>query len=172
MRRTPGVSVAGERSEGDLQAEPRAGRCTKLRTPQKRISVLNTRFQPCPSCSPVPREVFAGCMGETDVRRVTTPAMIEEILQLLGIKPLDEPFLIGRLKVCIEDASAHGDVTDTRAAARFASPRAEAGGTWWIRDAKRYDPSTAGCLGATTSVARTGGSSRSAPRGVRGGTLR
>jgi hypothetical protein len=48
--------------------------------------------------------VFAGCMGETDVRRVTTPAMIEEILQLLGIKPLDEPFLLGRLKVCIEDA--------------------------------------------------------------------
>ena len=34
--------------------------------------------------------------------------MIEEILQLLGIKPLDEPFLIGRLKVCIEDASALG----------------------------------------------------------------
>jgi len=51
--------------------------------------------------------VFNGIMGETDVRRVCTPQMIEEILQLLGIKPLDEPFLVCRLKVSIEDAYFH-----------------------------------------------------------------
>jgi len=51
--------------------------------------------------------VFAAIMGETDVRRVTTPQMLEEILQTLGIKPRDEPFLIHRLKVSIEDAYFH-----------------------------------------------------------------
>merc|ERR1719253_1089012 len=48
--------------------------------------------------------VFAAIMGERDVRRVCTPSLLEEVMSLLGMEPLDEPYLIWTLKVAIEDA--------------------------------------------------------------------
>ena len=38
-------------------------------------------------------------MGERDVRRVCNPAMLIEIMGLLGIKARDDPYLVHRLKV-------------------------------------------------------------------------
>mmetsp|Transcript_132924 Transcript_132924/g.284110 ORF Transcript_132924/g.284110 Transcript_132924/m.284110 type:complete len:505 (-) Transcript_132924:109-1623(-) len=48
--------------------------------------------------------VYLAIMGEQDVRRVCTPKLIEEIMDCLDVNPQDEPYLIQRVKVLIEDA--------------------------------------------------------------------
>jgi len=48
--------------------------------------------------------VYMAVMGETDVRRVNTPKLLEEVLENVGVSAHDEPFLIQRIKVSIEDA--------------------------------------------------------------------
>lgn len=48
--------------------------------------------------------VYLAIMGETDVRRVCTPNLLEEIMENLDVNPLDEPYLIHRVKVSLEDA--------------------------------------------------------------------
>merc|ERR1719188_107651 len=48
--------------------------------------------------------VYLAIMGETDVRRVNSPKLLEEIMDSLDVNPQDEPYLIMRIKVLIEDA--------------------------------------------------------------------
>lgn len=48
--------------------------------------------------------VFNAIMGEKDVRRVCTPKMLEEAMACLDVNCHDEPYLIQRIKVSIEDA--------------------------------------------------------------------
>eukprot|EP00747_Dinoflagellata_sp_TGD_P162315 gnl/TRDRNA2_/TRDRNA2_179770_c0_seq1.p1 gnl/TRDRNA2_/TRDRNA2_179770_c0~~gnl/TRDRNA2_/TRDRNA2_179770_c0_seq1.p1 ORF type:complete len:494 (+),score=92.98 gnl/TRDRNA2_/TRDRNA2_179770_c0_seq1:115-1596(+) len=47
--------------------------------------------------------VYLAIMGEKDVRLVTTPQLIEEVMDNLDVNPLHEPYLIQRIKVTIED---------------------------------------------------------------------
>jgi len=48
--------------------------------------------------------VFLAIMGEKDVRGVTTPKLIHEIVDLLEISIQDEPYLLHRVKTSVEDA--------------------------------------------------------------------
>merc|ERR1719188_1061625 len=48
--------------------------------------------------------VYLSIMGETDVRRVASPKLLEEIMDNLDVNPQDEPYLIQRIKVLLEDA--------------------------------------------------------------------
>lgn len=48
--------------------------------------------------------VFSAIMGEKDVRRVATPQLITEIMSILKVDTLTEPFLIRRVKVMVEEA--------------------------------------------------------------------
>jgi len=48
--------------------------------------------------------VYLAIMGETDVRRVSTPKLLEDIMKNLDVNPSDEPYLIRRVKTTIEDA--------------------------------------------------------------------
>lgn len=48
--------------------------------------------------------VYLAIMGEKDVRGVTNEKLIEEVMELLDVNPLDEPYLVPRIKVAIEDA--------------------------------------------------------------------
>mmetsp|Transcript_42552 Transcript_42552/g.77273 ORF Transcript_42552/g.77273 Transcript_42552/m.77273 type:complete len:489 (-) Transcript_42552:95-1561(-) len=48
--------------------------------------------------------VYLAIMGEKDVRRVSNPKLLLEILRHLDINPQDEPYLIHRIKVTVEDA--------------------------------------------------------------------
>ena len=52
----------------------------------------------------VQQAVYEAVMGERDVRGVTNPGMMEDILACLGIDVQDEPYLIRRVKASIEDA--------------------------------------------------------------------
>ena len=47
--------------------------------------------------------VYLAIMGEKDVRGVCTPKLMMEIMELMDVNPLDEPYLIARIKVAIED---------------------------------------------------------------------
>lgn len=47
--------------------------------------------------------VYRSIMGEKDVRLVTTPRLIEDIMELLDVNAHDEPYLILRVKVSVED---------------------------------------------------------------------
>lgn len=47
--------------------------------------------------------VYLAIMGEKDVRGVTNPKLIEELMENLDVNPQDEPYLIQRLKVTVED---------------------------------------------------------------------
>lgn len=46
---------------------------------------------------------YLAIMGETDIRRVTTPKLLEEVMKNMDVNPRDEPYLIQRIKVSIED---------------------------------------------------------------------
>mmetsp|Transcript_27870 Transcript_27870/g.64962 ORF Transcript_27870/g.64962 Transcript_27870/m.64962 type:complete len:493 (+) Transcript_27870:155-1633(+) len=48
--------------------------------------------------------VYLAIMGETDIRRVTTPKLIEDIMNNLDVSPQDEPYLVQRIKVSVEDS--------------------------------------------------------------------
>lgn len=48
--------------------------------------------------------VFFAIMGETDVRRVCTAKLLEDIMNNLDVEPVNEPYLIQRIKVSAEDA--------------------------------------------------------------------
>mmetsp|Transcript_28143 Transcript_28143/g.80898 ORF Transcript_28143/g.80898 Transcript_28143/m.80898 type:complete len:493 (+) Transcript_28143:102-1580(+) len=48
--------------------------------------------------------VYLAIMGEKDARGVTNEKLIEEVMELLDVNPLDEPYLVSRIKVSIEDA--------------------------------------------------------------------
>lgn len=48
--------------------------------------------------------VYLAIMGEKDVRGVSNEKLLEEIMDLLDVGPLDEPYLVPRVKVSIEDA--------------------------------------------------------------------
>lgn len=50
------------------------------------------------------KAIFEAVMGERDVRNVTSPQLLEEVLQCLGIDVQDEPYLIRRVKTSIEDS--------------------------------------------------------------------
>lgn len=52
----------------------------------------------------VRQAVFEAIMGERDVRGVSSPQLIEEIMQCLRIEVQDEPYLIRRVKNTLEDA--------------------------------------------------------------------
>ncbi|CAJ1377220.1 unnamed protein product [Effrenium voratum] len=52
----------------------------------------------------VRHHVYRAIMGEKDVRRVSNPKLIEEILKDLDVSPSDEPYLIRRIKTSVEDA--------------------------------------------------------------------
>lgn len=47
--------------------------------------------------------VYLAIMGEKDVRGVTNPKLIEEIMENLDVNAQDEPYLIQRIKVTVED---------------------------------------------------------------------
>merc|ERR1719181_1596475 len=47
--------------------------------------------------------VFRAIMGEKDVRGTTNPKMMEEIMDIMDVNPQDEPYLIPRIKLNIED---------------------------------------------------------------------
>jgi len=47
--------------------------------------------------------VYLAIMGEKDVRGVCAPKLLMEIMELLDVNPQDEPYLIARIKVSIED---------------------------------------------------------------------
>lgn len=48
--------------------------------------------------------VYLAIMGEKDVRGVTNEKLIEECMDLLDVSALDEPYLVPRIKVSIEDS--------------------------------------------------------------------
>merc|ERR1719262_1642965 len=48
--------------------------------------------------------VYLAILGEKDCRTITTPALVEEIMDLMDVNPQDEPYLIPRVKTTIEDA--------------------------------------------------------------------
>lgn len=48
--------------------------------------------------------VYLAIMGEKDVRLVTNPKLVEEIMENLDVNGLDEPYLIQRIKVTVEDS--------------------------------------------------------------------
>lgn len=48
--------------------------------------------------------VYLAIMGEKDVRGVCNEGLIEEVMELLDVNALDEPYLVPRIKVSIEDA--------------------------------------------------------------------
>lgn len=48
--------------------------------------------------------VYLAILGEKDCRMITTPALVEEIMDLMDVNPQDEPYLIPRVKTTIEDA--------------------------------------------------------------------
>lgn len=48
--------------------------------------------------------VYLAIMGEIDVRRVCTPKLIEDIMTNLDVNPSDEPYLIQRVKISVEDS--------------------------------------------------------------------
>eukprot|EP00927_Polykrikos_kofoidii_P076780 TRINITY_DN73806_c0_g1_i1.p1 TRINITY_DN73806_c0_g1~~TRINITY_DN73806_c0_g1_i1.p1 ORF type:complete len:517 (+),score=104.44 TRINITY_DN73806_c0_g1_i1:76-1551(+) len=52
----------------------------------------------------VKHRVYLAIMGEQDVRRVCTPTLIEEVMTDLDVNPLDEVYLVPRIKVSIEDS--------------------------------------------------------------------
>jgi hypothetical protein len=47
--------------------------------------------------------VFRAIMGETDVRGTTNPKMMQEIMEIMDVNAQDEPYLIPRIKLTIED---------------------------------------------------------------------
>mmetsp|Transcript_91888 Transcript_91888/g.230977 ORF Transcript_91888/g.230977 Transcript_91888/m.230977 type:complete len:491 (+) Transcript_91888:93-1565(+) len=47
--------------------------------------------------------VYLAIMGEKDARGVTNEKLVEEVMELLDVNPLDEPYLVPRIKVSIED---------------------------------------------------------------------
>jgi len=47
--------------------------------------------------------VYLAIMGEKDVRGVTNERLIEELMDLLDVNPLDEPYLVPRVKCSVED---------------------------------------------------------------------
>merc|ERR1719188_369660 len=47
--------------------------------------------------------VYLAILGEKDCRLVTNPKMLEEIMDLMDVSPQDEPYLVSRIKVTIED---------------------------------------------------------------------
>jgi hypothetical protein len=67
----------------------------------------------------IKHQVYLAIMGEKDVRRVCTPQLLFDVMRDLDINPLDEVYLIRRIKVTIEDAyfrmkkfGAHNITTD------------------------------------------------------------
>lgn len=48
--------------------------------------------------------VYLAIMGEKDVRRATTPHLLEEIMKNLDVNAQDEPYLIQRIKTTVEDS--------------------------------------------------------------------
>lgn len=49
-------------------------------------------------------QVYLAIMGEKDVRRVCSPQLLFDVMRDLDINPLDEVYLIRRIKVSIEDS--------------------------------------------------------------------
>eukprot|EP00928_Gymnodinium_smaydae_P087161 TRINITY_DN71488_c0_g1_i1.p1 TRINITY_DN71488_c0_g1~~TRINITY_DN71488_c0_g1_i1.p1 ORF type:complete len:498 (-),score=114.00 TRINITY_DN71488_c0_g1_i1:75-1568(-) len=52
----------------------------------------------------VKHHVYLAIMGEKDVRRVCTPALLRDLLEDLDVDPLYEVYLIQRIKCCVEDS--------------------------------------------------------------------
>merc|ERR550537_9362 len=52
----------------------------------------------------IKHHVFLAIMGEKDVRGVTTPKLVHEVVDLLEISIQDEPYLLHRVKTSVEDA--------------------------------------------------------------------
>ncbi|CAD7929838.1 unnamed protein product [Amoebophrya sp. A25] len=52
----------------------------------------------------VQQAVYEAIMGERDVRGVTNPNLMEDVIQCLGIDVQDEPYLIRRVKNAVEDS--------------------------------------------------------------------